>query len=67
MYSDLFLKTAERYRMFSPGDKVCVGFSGGADSVCLLSLLYENRSRLDITLTAAHINHCLRGEQSDAD
>ncbi len=67
MYNDLFLETVERFHMLSPGDTVCVGFSGGADSVCLLSLLYENRSRFGITLCAAHVNHCLRGAESDAD
>lgn len=53
--------------MTSPGDTVLVGFSGGADSVCLLSLLYENKEALHITVKAAHINHCLRGEESERD
>ncbi len=53
----------EEHRMTGPGDRVLVGVSGGADSVCLLHLLLE----LGIPLEAVHINHCLRGEESDAD
>lgn len=47
--------------MIRPGDSVCVGFSGGADSVCLLELLYELREELSIRLEAVHVNHNLRG------
>lgn len=48
--------------MFSPGDRVLVGLSGGADSVALVHLLYTLRDRLGITLCAAHVNHSIRGE-----
>lgn len=46
------------------GSAVLCAVSGGADSVCLLHLLSR---REDITLTAAHFNHQLRGADSDAD
>ena len=65
--SELFLHTISQYNMLQPGDRVCVGFSGGADSACLLSLFYQYRDQLGIELSAAHVNHCLRGEESDAD
>lgn len=49
-------------------DSVCVGLSGGADSVCLLRLLLECKSELGLkTVTACHINHLLRGEDSEND
>ncbi len=54
-------------KMLAAGDTVCVGLSGGADSVCLLQLLYELKERLDISVTAFHVNHRMRGEESDAD
>ncbi|MCH5197862.1 MAG: tRNA lysidine(34) synthetase TilS [Oscillospiraceae bacterium] len=62
-----FFETIKKYSMLSPGDDVLVGFSGGADSTCLLSLLYENRLALGISVRAAHINHGLRGEEADRD
>ncbi len=44
-----------------------VAVSGGADSVCLLSLLARSRARLGICLTVGHLNHCLRGAAAEAD
>ncbi len=41
--------------------------SGGADSVGLLRLLMELREELGIVLSVAHVNHKLRGEESDED
>src|SRR5436305_940593 len=41
-----------------------VGVSGGADSVGLLALL---RQRTDLSLHVIHLNHELRGAESDAD
>lgn len=60
-------ETISRYGLFKPGDKVLVALSGGADSVCLLSVLKELSLELQISLFAAHLNHGLRGEESDGD
>ena len=62
-----FLDTVKKYSMFSPGDCVVVGLSGGADSMCLISLLYECKDVLDIAVSAVHVNHCIRGEEADRD
>ncbi len=64
---DKFLSTVRQYKMFAPGETVAVGFSGGPDSVCMLSLLLEFQNTFGIKITAAHVNHCLRGEESEAD
>lgn len=56
-----------QYRLLEPGDKVVCAVSGGADSVALLFALYLLREDLDISLSAAHFNHGLRGEESDRD
>ncbi|MGL4208708.1 MAG: tRNA lysidine(34) synthetase TilS, partial [Candidatus Adiutrix sp.] len=46
-------------------DKVVVAFSGGLDSTALLNLLVEIKG--SSTVLAAHLNHCLRGANSDKD
>jgi len=54
-----------------PGDRACVAISGGADSTALLLLLHAAnalpRNGLGIGLSAVHVNHSLRGAESDAD
>jgi len=44
-----------------------VAVSGGADSVCLLHLLFKLQKELDIGLHVAHLDHGLRGTESEAD
>ncbi len=53
--------------MFIAGDKVVVAVSGGPDSMALLDVLLQLKDRLGIKLHVAHLNHRLRGTQSDAD
>ncbi|MBR6337121.1 MAG: tRNA lysidine(34) synthetase TilS [Ruminococcus sp.] len=56
-------ETISRYELISEGERVLVGLSGGADSVCLLLCLKE----LGINVSAFHVNHNLRGEESIRD
>lgn len=56
-----------RYDQIQPGDSVVCAVSGGADSVALLWALYLLREKFDFSLSAAHFNHGLRGEESDRD
>ena len=48
-------------------DQILVALSGGPDSVCLLHILYELKNKFNLTLGAIHINHMLRGKESDND
>ena len=50
--------------LLPPGSRVLCAVSGGADSMCLLHVLSQ---REDLSLTAAHFNHQLRGEESERD
>ncbi|MBZ5618819.1 MAG: tRNA lysidine(34) synthetase TilS [Acidobacteriia bacterium] len=60
-------QTIDRHRMLARGRKVGVAVSGGADSVCLLHILLELAPRWDLQLTVLHLNHQLRGEESQQD
>lgn len=53
--------------MLAPGMSVAVAFSGGADSVALLEFFHRYGAEYGITLCAVHVNHCLRGEESERD
>ena len=57
----------ETQQLIAPGDRVIVGISGGADSVCLLYLLSEIQKKMDFTLEAVHIEHGIRGAESRED
>ena len=49
--------------MLTSHDRVLDGVSGGADSVCLVLVLKE----LGFEVAVAHVNHGLRGAESDED
>lgn len=61
------LKTIEKYSMIEQDDSITVALSGGADSVCLMIVLKEISEKFNLDLDAIHINHCIRGEESDRD
>jgi tRNA(Ile)-lysidine synthase len=52
-----------RHDLVEPGGEVLCLVSGGADSTCLLLALRE----LGYRASALHVDHALRGEESDAD
>jgi len=47
--------------------RLLVAVSGGPDSVCLLHILVRLMEELSINLHVAHLNHQLRGAESEAD
>lgn len=61
------IKKIRNENVIKSGDIVLVGFSGGADSVCLLHILSSIRRLLKIDVYAMHINHRLRGEEAERD
>ena len=65
--AEQLLKAIRKQESIHAGDRVAVAVSGGADSVALLRLLLELQAALGIVLSVAHVNHKLRGAESDED
>jgi tRNA(Ile)-lysidine synthase len=61
------LESMRQSRTILPGSRVGVAVSGGADSVALLRILESLANELGITLLVAHLNHSLRGAESEVD
>lgn len=61
------IDTINEYQMIKKGDRVTVALSGGADSICLLNILYSLREHFEISVDAVHVNHRIRGAESDRD
>lgn len=55
--------TVKKYDMFKKGERLLVCLSGGADSVSLLLCL----KKLGYDVIACHVNHQLRGQESERD
>ena len=54
------------HEMTAPGDAVIVALSGGADSVCLLTVLKQLTAPAFL-LRAVHVHHGIRGAEADRD
>ncbi len=57
----------EQQKLWAYGSNVIVALSGGSDSVFLLYALQEFSKRHCLQIPALHINHCLRGYESEGD
>lgn len=55
----------KEHRMLQDGDRVVVGVSGGADSVCLLFLLLEWQRENPLDIAVVHVNHGIRAEAGE--
>ncbi len=60
-------KFCQTYGLIHPGERIIVGVSGGPDSLCLLHLLVGLKTRFELSLIVAHLNHQLRGQAAQAD
>lgn len=57
----------KRNNMIDYEDVIVTGVSGGADSMCLLSLLLDLRNIWNIDIVAVHVHHGIRGQSADDD
>ena len=64
---EVIKNTIKKHNLIDDGDRILVGVSGGADSVCLLHCLRQVALELNFSLGAIHINHGIRGEEADRD
>lgn len=61
------LNTCKEYNIQLQNRHIIAALSGGSDSTALLHFLYTIKDEFGFTLTAAHINHGIRGEEADRD
>ncbi|MGL5354076.1 MAG: tRNA lysidine(34) synthetase TilS [Clostridium sp.] len=60
-------KFISQNNLIQKNDNILVALSGGPDSVCLLYMLHSLKNEFNLTIGVAHINHMLRGEESNGD
>jgi len=59
--------TIKKYKLIEPGETVICALSGGPDSVTMTHVLNRLKGRLNFNVVAAHLNHMLRGDESERD
>ena len=64
---DKIRKSLKQYHLINDRDKILIGISGGPDSACLLYALNALKEELKLKLYIAHLNHSLRGRESNQD
>ncbi len=57
----------QQYGLCHKEDRLLVACSAGADSMALLHFLYQEKERLGVSVAAVHVNHMLRGSESEGD
>ncbi len=56
-----------RFDLFRNRDRIGIGVSGGPDSVCLALLMKRYQRPMSLDPVVIHVNHHLRGRESDRD
>ena len=68
---NVFLDKVQKYildnNLLSLNDKVVIGVSGGADSICLLNVLSNLIDEYKLKLYVVHVHHGIRGTDADED
>ncbi len=66
-FSARFCEFVQARSLLRTGDRLVVAVSGGVDSVVLLHLLADQRSRWELWISVAHFNHGLRPGAAEED
>ena len=61
------MKVMTDHRMADRGDRIIIGVSGGADSMCLLFLMSEISESMGFRPEVIHVHHGIRGKSADED
>jgi tRNA(Ile)-lysidine synthase len=61
------LRFIKENNLVPAGDKIIIALSGGPDSVFLLHFFNKYKKKFKIKIEAVHVNHLLRGKESDRD
>ena len=61
------LTYCQMHQLIAKQDKIVIGISGGADSVCLFLMLDYMKKIFNIKIFALHVNHQLRGDEANED
>ncbi|MFH1093607.1 MAG: tRNA lysidine(34) synthetase TilS [Candidatus Omnitrophota bacterium] len=67
MIIDKIRSDIEKHNLITKGERLLVCVSGGPDSVFLLHFLNDLRQKYKLKLFIAHVNHNLRGVESDTE
>ena len=62
-----FEKLNKEKDLIKYGDRIIIAMSGGPDSIFLYELLKKKREEMGLKIYFTHINHGLRGKNSDGD
>ncbi|MDK2896192.1 MAG: tRNA(Ile)-lysidine synthase [Candidatus Atribacteria bacterium] len=65
--TERILSCTTKFSLLLPCDKVLIAFSGGPDSTALVEILSELQEKIQFELALFHLNHLLRGWESDRD
>ncbi|MDP8267620.1 MAG: tRNA lysidine(34) synthetase TilS [Candidatus Tenebribacter davisii] len=66
-FIEKFEKYSIKHKLFNSGEKILIGFSGGADSTALMLALWHLKSKYGYSILASHVNYNLRENDSKLD
>ncbi|MCG2726228.1 MAG: tRNA lysidine(34) synthetase TilS [Elusimicrobia bacterium] len=64
---DKINSNSRKYSLFKNGDSILLAISGGPDSIMMLDFFAKHSKKRNINLCICHINHQIRGSNSDKD